>query len=433
MEFLKKKEIKITSYVILGIFLVFLVLNSCNPITMGQFASWNNAGNIILSLIRWISFIGIATLPLAIIYNKDKYKQLSMYVVLPCLIISLCASGQYFSLYDISTFYVVIHYLYHIFGILLCLYILLTYDFRNTKFSAKNFFITLLLLILGTFPLNIFQQSEALMNSGFLTYRIFGWWHLFFMVLLFAALLFVRWLLSKKSKEEAHLAMLCISIILLHQLLTRFSVVSTGSYHSLSNIFAALPLYLCSFGIVLMPFAIASKNKFFQTMLFMANMPGAFCVFVYLDPGAGFSILHYNVLYFVYNHLFIFVLSTLLPKFCQADIKFKYLLHLLYISVIFIIFVSICNNICVINGFNPNYSYVASCPLPIGNITTIGVLTIGSFTFPVVWLIILTLFYNLIFVVGLSFYRLVLLINNKIKDRKKDVCDRIIDIVKADI
>ena len=141
MEFLRKKEIKITSYVVLGVFLVFLVLNSCNPITMGQFASWNNAGNIILSLIRWISFIGIATLPLAIINNKDKYKQLSMYVVLPCLIISLCASGQYFSLYDISTFYVVIHYLYHIFGILLCLYILLTYDFRNTKFSAKNFFI----------------------------------------------------------------------------------------------------------------------------------------------------------------------------------------------------------------------------------------------------------------------------------------------------
>lgn len=346
MEFLRKKEIKITSYVVLGIFLVFLVLNSCNPITMGQFTSWSNARNIILSLIRWISFIGIATLPLAIIYNKDKYKQLSMYVVLPCLIISLCASGQYFSLYDISTFYVVIHYLYHIFGILLCLYILLTYDFRNTKFSAKNFFITLLLLILGTFPLNIFQQSEAF---------------------------------------------------------------------------------------VLMPFAIASKNKFFQTVLFMANMPGAFCVFVYLDPGAGFSILHYNVLYFVYNHLFIFVLSTLLPKFCQADIKFKYLLHLLYISVIFIIFVSICNNICVVNGFNPNYSYVASCPLPIGNITSIGVLTIGNFTFPVVWLIILTLFYNLIFVVGLSFYRLVLLINNKINDKKKDVCDRIIDIVKAEI
>lgn len=36
-------------------------------------------------------------------------------------------------------------------------------------------------------------------------------------------------------------------------------------------------------------------------------------------------------------------------------------------------------------------------------------------------------------VVGLSFYRLVLLINNKIKDKKKDVCDRIIDIVKAEI
>ena len=36
-------------------------------------------------------------------------------------------------------------------------------------------------------------------------------------------------------------------------------------------------------------------------------------------------------------------------------------------------------------------------------------------------------------VVGLSFYRLVLLINNKINDKKKDVCDRIIDIVKAEI
>ena len=99
-------------------------------------------------------------------------------------------------------------------------------------------------------------------------------------------------------------------------------------------------------------------------------------------------------------------------------------------SVIFIIFVSICNNICIVNGFNPNYSYVSSCPLPIGDITNIGVLRIGSFTFPVVYLIVLTLFYNLIFVVGLLIYRLILKINKTIKRRKMDVVDRMLEIIK---
>lgn len=429
LTFTREKYYKIIMYVCLGIFCFLLVLNSCNPITMAQF-NFNSFGDAILAIIRWISFIGIATFPLAIIYNKEKYIQLSLFVVFPMFLISLCASGQFFSLYEVSTFYVVIHYLYHIFAIGLSILLLLSYNFKTIKFNAKNFFITLLLLILGTFPLNIFQQNDALMNSNFLKYSLFGGWHFFFIILLIAALIFVRWILSKKDKESAQMAMLCMSIILLHQLLTRFSIVSTGSYHSLSNIFAALPLYLCSFGIVLLPFAIASKNRFFQTMLFMANMPGAFCVFIYLDPGIGFSILHYNVLYFVYNHLMIFVLVSLLPKYCQASTNFKYLLHLLYISTIFIIVVSICNNICIVNGFDPNYSYVSSCPLPIGNITQIGVLKIGSFTFPIPYLILLILFYNLIFVVGLLVYRLILFINNKIKRRNMDVVDRMIEIIK---
>lgn len=430
LAFTKGKAFKVSTYVVLGLFLAFLVLNSCNPIIMGQFSDFSGWGSAILAIIRWFSFISIATFPLAIIYNKEKYIQLSMFFVLPTMFISLCSSGQYFTLYNVSTFYVAVHYIYHILGLLLILSMYLNYDFKNIKFNAKDFFLTLFLLILGTFPLNIFQQSDVLMNSSFLSYSLFGGWHFFFIALLIAALIFVRWVLKRKDKESVRLAMFCMSLVLLHQLLTRFSIVSTGSYHSLDNIFAALPLYLCSFGIVLMPFGIASKNKFFQTILFLANIPGAFCVFIYLDPGIGFSIFHYNVLYFVYNHLMIFVLAALLPSFCQASYEYKYLLHCLYISVIFIIFVSICNNICIVNGFNPNYSYVSSCPLPIGDITNIGVLRIGSFTFPVVYLIVLTLFYNLIFVVGLLIYRLILKINKTIKRRKMDVVDRMLEIIK---
>ena len=304
LNFTKLKSVKIASYVLLGLFLVVTVFNMCSPTIMYQFTVWNNFENVFFSIVRWLSYLMVVTSVVAIIYKRKPYQFLSVFVATPMLIISLCSSYQYLNLFEISTFYVVTHFLFNVLGIFLGVYIFLDMliNKEDKSFWLNTFLKTLPLLILGLIPLNIFMQNNTLMNSAFLQYKIFGGWHLFFVLLAVACVFLLYFVLKRKSEEDAQNVMFVLSVVMVYQLLTRFSVVSTGSYHSLSNIFATLPLYLCSFGILILPFAIASKNKMFQTILFLANMPGAFVVFVYLDPGAGVSILHYNVTYFVFNH-----------------------------------------------------------------------------------------------------------------------------------
>lgn len=420
LDFTKKKSIRVICFVLLGLFWATLVLNMCSPTIMLQFTQWTSFLNVFCAIIRWISYLSIITFTVSLLYNKKAYNYISVFIALPALVISLCASGQYLSLFQLSNFYIATHFIFHALGILFGIYILLSMKIQkeSASFWLGTFLRTFPLLLLGIIPLNIFMSVPALMNSEFLIYKIFGAWHLFFIILLVCVTFIFYFVLKRKSKEDAQIALFIFSLILVYQLLTRFSVVSTGSYQALNNIFAALPLYICSFGIVLLPFAIASKNKFFQTMLFLVNTPGAFLVFIYLDPGAGFSILHYNVTYFVFNHLFLFALVSMLPRFCNAEYKFKNLLHLLYISAIYFVVLAILNNICILNGFNPNYSYVSACPLPLGPITEIGKFTIFNMTFSPVYLLVLYLFHMAVFTIGLCIYRLILLISHKITKKK---------------
>ena len=421
LNFTKLKSVKIASSVLLGLFLVVTVFNMCSPTIMYQFTVWNSFENVFFSIARWLSYLMVVTSVVAIIYKRKTYQFLSVFVATPMLIISLCSSYQYLNLFEISTFYVVTHFLFNVLGIVLGVYIFLDMiiNKEDKSFWLNTFLKTLPLLILGLIPLNIFMQNNTLMNSAFLQYKIFGGWHLFFVLLAVACVFLLYFVLKRKSEEDAQNVMFVLSVVMVYQLLTRFSVVSTGSYHSLSNIFAALPLYLCSFGILILPFAIASKNKMFQTILFLANMPGAFVVFVYLDPGAGVSILHYNVTYFVFNHLLLFVVASLLPRFCNAEYKFKNLLHLFYILAIYLAVVSILNNVCILNGFDPNYSYVSFSPIPLGPIAEIGKFTIFGMTFAPLYLFILYLFYMAIFALGLCVYRGVLWICHKVGNKEK--------------
>ena len=170
--------------------------------------------------------------------------------------------------------------------------------------------------------------------------------------------------MKNKGKPERVTALYLLSMVLLHQLCMRFSFVRLQDYQTAHGIVGALPLYVCSFGVVLLPIAVLSGSAFFQGALFMINCPGAIIAFVWPNTGPV-TIFHYNVTYFVFSHILLFVTTAHLAISADGMPRRAHLAHLSYAILAYYLLMVVLNGIAVRfgNGYDPNFSYVAQCPL----------------------------------------------------------------------
>lgn len=329
-----------------------------------QFVCLNSAAAVLGSAARWIASAGFIALPAALLYGEQRCRAAAIFAVLPATLFGLAFSGPYFAVCPAETHEIAAYAAVNLSVLASCTY--LAFGGLPAKKEAAGAAKLLPLLLLGVFPLNIFMQVRPLMTAKFLLFRNFGPWHIFFILLLVAATVAVYFLLRKKSGEERFVALFLLSLALFFQLAARFSFVRLNDYQTAKGIVGALPLYVCSFGIMLLPFAIISGSSFFRGALFMINCPGAIIAFVWPDTGPV-TVLHYNVTYFVFSHILLFVVTAHLAISLGGAPRRAHLGHLAYAIAAYYLLMVILNAVAVRfgGGYDPNFSFVAKCPLPL--------------------------------------------------------------------
>ena len=352
-----------------------------------QFVCLNSAAAVLGSAARWIASAGFIALPAALLYGEQRCRAAAIFAVLPATLFGLAFSGPYFAVCPAETHEIAAYAAVNLSVLASCTY--LAFGGLPTKKEAAGAAKLLPLLLLGVFPLNIFMQVRPLMTAKFLLFRNFGPWHIFFILLLVAATVAVYFLLRKKSGEERFVALFLLSLALFFQLAARFSFVRLNDYQTAKGIVGALPLYVCSFGIMLLPFAIISGSSFFRGALFMINCPGAIIAFVWPTIG-NFSVLHYNTTYFVYSHVLLFAITANLVATLGARPSFVHFKKLAYMIPCYYFAMLLLNSAALLGNpsYDPNFSFVSKSPLPVP-FEKLFPLRIGHLSFSPLYLLIL--------------------------------------------
>ena len=355
---------------------------------MEQFVRLHGFANIFGSAARWICTAGfLAVLP-ALLTGERRCRAIAVFAVLPAEILSVVFSRAFFAVHAPAPHEIAAYALLHAAMAASCLLLIFDGE-RPSKSDIARAARLFPLLLLGAFPLNFFMQFETLMTAEFLQFRNFGLWHVFFVLLLAGATVGLYFLLRGKTAEEKSMALFLLSLALFSQLCLRFSFVRLQDYQAAHGIVGALPLFVCSFGVVLLPFAVLSGSAFFRGALFMINCPGAIIAFVW--PAAGeVTVFHYNVTYFVYCHILLFVTTAHLAVSLNGAPRKAHLKHLSYAIAVYYFSMVILNGLAVHwgHGYDPNFSYVAQCPLPLP-LHTILPVRLGIFLFSPVYLLVL--------------------------------------------
>ena len=355
---------------------------------MEQFLHMRGTANLIGSIAQWISMTGFVAAPAALLYEESRCRTICIFAVLPASVTAAAFSRAYFSVHTPAPYEIAAYICANAAMLASCLYLLFT-DKPGNHGTLPRAALLFALLLAGVLPLNIFMQSRTLLTAAPLRFYNFGLWHFFFIALLVAATIGLYLLMRNKGKPERVTALYLLSMVLLHQLCMRFSFVRLQDYQTAHGIVGALPLYVCSFGVVLLPIAVLSGSAFFQGALFMINCPGAIIAFVWPNTGPV-TIFHYNVTYFVFSHILLFVTTAHLAISADGMPRRAHLAHLSYAILAYYLLMVVLNGIAVRfgNGYDPNFSYVAQCPLPLP-LHKILPVRLGMFTFSPIYLLIL--------------------------------------------
>ncbi len=332
---------------------------------MEQFVHLHSAADIFGCIMRWISMAGFIALPAALLYRQRHCRTVCLLAVLPATLIGLALSAPFFAVYPLSVQEKAAYITSNAAILASCTYLLYRDGLPPLR-ELPRAALLLALLLIGVFPLNIFMQAKPLMTARALLFRNFGPWHIVFVVMLILSAIGLFYLLRGKNTRTRTISLFLLSLSLAFQLCTRFSFVRLQDYQTAHGLVGAMPLYVCSFGIMLLPFAILSGSAFFRGALFMVNCPGAIIAFVWPDTGPV-TILHYNVTYFVFSHILLFVTTAHLAILLNGAPQKAHLLHLSYAIVAYYLLMVLLNAVAVKfgGGYDPNFSFVAKSPLPL--------------------------------------------------------------------
>ena len=195
------------------------------------------------------------------------------------------------------------------------------------------------------------------------------------------------------------------------------SMLIGDGYNVYNTLFASIPLFICDIGKFIVFIAIMLDKKWFYQCAYFVHSAGALTVFFYLgkDGSTNFdTIFSYTYLYFILNHILLFLLSVL-PMYLSLE-KFKWksiFSSSLYYGVVIVIAafvsVSVTNFVSQLKdefgntlstAFLPNYAFTQICPLPMEFPTFLN-LKIGVYEINFVYELTLFISYVVLF---LAFY-----------------------------
>lgn len=399
------------------IYLVLEVLNASSSNLLEIMLHNNTPTLIIGNIIRIISMSSFLFILLGLLRDNKMAKLNSFYIIMPFTIAELMFSNDYIYISPMSIFEMIIYYVNHIFIIFIAIYLFLDLKDKKYKLNYLKWFILSLIFFI---PLNIFEPlAFSLDKIEFLKFKIFNLWHIiFFILFILSAVIF--YLFIKKSKEEERYEIIFgSSLILFYMLISRISFCRLNNYQTSIGILGAVPLYVCSFGTMLLPLAIYLKNKKFLNILFLVNMPGAIIVLV--NPTTGITnIFHYDVVYFFVTHIALFTITLMIPIFLATKPNIKSLKSVaISLAIYFVVILFI--NLIVTNTTNidPNFSFVSKSPLNVG-VDKLMVVKVNKASFSVLYLFILYIVQFSLAAATYLFYRIY---NNFYKKIKKVSCN----------
>ena len=407
-----KKELK---YLFLAGFMVFYLLNSCTPHLMETFRHFENATLIIGNIFRLIALLSIGFIPLILLYDSEKSLRINTTLVLPSTIISLFFIKSYFEITKANAYDITAYLLFNITQIALSIYFIIKYR-KNLLIKPEDltFFLAALVFLM---PLNLFMNNEELINNKNFIYKNFGIFYFMFMVIfVLTSVILTKFLQKRENKEKI---LFFLSIVLVYHIFTRFSYVRLYDYQNAKGILGALPLYICSFGIMLLPFAIYSKNHFLQALSFLINTPGAIIVLV--NPTTGVvGIFHYDVVYFFFSHILLFAVTIQLATYLNGKPNKRDVIHASQFLLGYFATMTVLNIVAesLSNNYNPNFSFVAISPLPV-DMTIFGQFKVWKSTFTPVYILVLWLIHSALAFVAYLVYHYLMQLKNKSKPRKE--------------
>lgn len=370
---------------------VLFMWNAFTANVMEQFVRLHRFSDFACAFFRWIQLAGFVFIFPALLWNERRCAFLAFAAALPATVGALAFSGNFFAVHKVNGAEIAAYILMNasmLAACILCAFLYFEKKDRAPAIGKKSTIILFVCVLIGVIPLNVFMQIPALMDCSFLKFVRFGGWHFLFVGIAVAAAVLAGLYLKRLSKEERYAAVFILSLVLFCHLALRFSFVRLRAYHSTQGILSALPLYVCSFGIFLLPFAVATRSSFFQGILFLINAPGAIVAFIW--PSCGpVTIFHYNVTYFVVSHILLFVTTAQLASALGGVPTIKHIKHLSYLIAAYYVTMFVLNTVAqAISGKNPNFSYVSFSPLPV-SIHFFLAIKIGKSTLSLPYLLIL--------------------------------------------
>ena len=391
------------------IYLVSIILISFIPNTMEAFMHFDL---LIFNIIQIISFTSFLWIMLGLLYESKMAKLNAFYIALPFTLFRLFFFKKYIELYNFNTFYDVIFFFNLIIEIILSIYLFITLD--NKKYHLKYLLYQLIISILFI-PQNIFTPlALRLSKYNYFNFTNFSIWHILFLFLFIISAISLYLYLRNKEQKQIKIILFSISLIILFNILTRFSYTKLYDYQDTKGIYGALPIYVCSFGSILLPMAIYFNNKIFRSILFLVNCPGA--IIVLINPTTGITdIFNYNVLHFFYFHILLFITTLMLPIYLDAKPN-KYTLIYAGISlIIYFTIISLINaGVYFFTNYDANFSFVTTSPIKVG-IENYLKFQIFGLTYSILYLFILWLVQYSLAISTYIIYKLV----NKIKINKE--------------
>lgn len=374
--------------ILLFLYIIIFIANSFAPNLMEVFLIKHKG----FMEIRTLSFIFSAPIfvfiTLSLLFNKKQINGITSFIAFPLYVINLFFFRDLFNVYALNSLELAIAIVEMAYSLILLLYIMISkYFIKEVKWKSLLYYLAVLMF---TLPMNFFMRFDSLKDIPFFNYQNFNGWHIFFLFSFIVAAILLYYFLKNKNKEYQFLTLFTLSLILFEHFLMRFSFVRLHVYQDITNIIGALPFYVCSFGIVMLPLALYFKSPIFKGFLFMINTPGAIIVLVYPSIKGVVSIFHYDVTYFFFTHILLFAITLNMTIFLKTRFRYRDLSYVAGFLFIYFLAMVVLNSI-VINffGFDPNFSFVSTSPIPL-MVKAFG-FKIGVFTVYIIYLLILYL------------------------------------------
>ncbi len=413
---------------------LLLICGFLSTFTVGDYYIFNRFGVFYTSFIlsQWVKKMAYVLFPMAVFKKNRACADVAKYVLPIFIVISALTYGNFFTITMVTEtaspatlIYASINefmpewlirslfYLENALMLVLCvgLFVRDGYPVRGRSFIVAP------LAFVGVMPLNIFENfydKADFTTDSFFWFDSFTVWHLLAIVILVGMAVIMYFALRNRSKEQKWDALCAIAMVMFIQYNSRNSMVMGDGYNVYHTVFTVLPLYICNIGIYVALLSVLTRNRVLLSMSFFVHAAGALSMFVYFGKPemSNYGIFcSYTVLYLVFTHAMLFSVCIMpsvlgLYKFRPKDsiIPMLYYLIVIIVATVASGYITSYSMTLSYEGYYlseselivPNYSFTQINPFPIDWLPVIP-MTIGTYEFNLLYLIILLFVYIAIF------------------------------------